>query len=135
MQYIDEDSDKYEKKKSITKLFQLSVTSLAFLAFGGYLLFLIIASIKGKNYNYVYDANATQIMSAMINTEINKRRRKKKKPIRGDNFGYKEEPSVERIRQRVKRNILDQQARVDEMYLILVNLCEGYRKVSGLDNV
>lgn len=39
-------------KKGIQSIFQISVTTLAFLAFGGYLLCLIVQAIKGKQ-NYM----------------------------------------------------------------------------------
>lgn len=37
-----------EKPGKIQKIFQLSVTALAFLAFGGYLLCMIVQAIKSK---------------------------------------------------------------------------------------
>lgn len=37
-----------EKPSKVQKIFQLSVTTLAFLAFGGYLLCMIVQAIKSK---------------------------------------------------------------------------------------
>ncbi|XP_050298533.1 uncharacterized protein LOC126737596 [Anthonomus grandis grandis] len=128
-----EEEEKYhEKKKSITKIFQLSVITLAFLAFGGYLLFLVIAAIREKQDYYNMNPNITQVMAAMVNSELTKRRRKKKKPIKGDSaFGYKEEESMEKLYpSKMKRNF-EQHIDVEEMYQVLVNLCEGYTKFAG----
>lgn len=44
-------------KKGIQSIFQISVTTLAFLAFGGYLLCLIVQAIKGKQNYYYMDDN------------------------------------------------------------------------------
>lgn len=43
-------------KKGIQSIFQISVTTLAFLAFGGYLLCLIVQAIKGKQNYYMDDS-------------------------------------------------------------------------------
>lgn len=40
-------------KKGIQSIFQISVTTLAFLAFGGYLLCLIVQAIRGKQNYYM----------------------------------------------------------------------------------
>lgn len=50
-------------KKGIQSIFQISVTTLAFLAFGGYLLCLIVQAIKGKQ-NYMMD-NGQQVGSSL----------------------------------------------------------------------
>lgn len=47
-------------KKGIQSIFQISVTTLAFLAFGGYLLCLIVQAIKGKQ-NYYMDMDDSQV--------------------------------------------------------------------------
>lgn len=47
-------------KKGIQSIFQISVTTLAFLAFGGYLLCLIVQAIKGKQ-NYYMDMQQSQV--------------------------------------------------------------------------
>lgn len=52
VQHEDSNSKKSGGKKSIQSIFQISVTTLAFLAFGGYLLCLIVQAIKGKHNNY-----------------------------------------------------------------------------------
>ncbi|CAG9764153.1 unnamed protein product [Ceutorhynchus assimilis] len=131
VQYVEEDK-KYEKKKSVSKIFQSSVTVLAFLAFGGYLLFLIIAAIKGKQYYnpIVYDPNTTQIMQAMINAQMNRKKKKRKKPIRGHGqIGYKTEEYLDNSR--VRRDMLNTDINIEEMYQVLVNLCEGYHRIAG----
>lgn len=43
-----------ERPTKIQKFFQLSVTALAFLAFGGYLLCMIVQAIKSKGLHYSY---------------------------------------------------------------------------------
>ncbi|KAH1026387.1 uncharacterized protein LOC125503015 [Dendroctonus ponderosae] len=125
----DEEGSKYQTK-GISKVFQTSVTSLAFLAFGGYLLFLIIAAIKAKQQNYMYDPNTAQIMQAMINAQINKRKKKKRRPIRGDgSLGYKGQDSLEFQPYKQQRAISHSDVNVDGMYKALLDLCEGYRKI------
>lgn len=49
-------------KKGIQSIFQISVTTLAFLAFGGYLLCLIVQAIKGKqNYYNMGNMDESQV--------------------------------------------------------------------------
>ncbi|KAL1505784.1 hypothetical protein ABEB36_005265 [Hypothenemus hampei] len=126
------DEDKYEKK-SVNKIFQSSVTSLAFLAFGGYLLFLVITAIKNKPQYYpMYDPNNTQIMQAMLNSEIH-RRKKKKKPIKGNSYySYKEDEeddSMKKMHKLFKQRNLSNELEIDNLYQGLIDLCEGYRKI------
>lgn len=45
-----------EKPSKVQKIFQLSVTTLAFLAFGGYLLCMIVQAIKSKGTTYYHPA-------------------------------------------------------------------------------
>ncbi|XP_060531603.1 uncharacterized protein LOC132705177 [Cylas formicarius] len=123
----DEDYKHEGGKKSVTTVFQLSVTTLAFLAFGGYLVYLVVAAISGKNYNYVYNPN-TQLMAAMINSHFNHKRRHKKKkrkrrPIKHGHFGYKEADEVSREKRAAGT---DEDGEV--LYRALVNLSEGCAK-------
>lgn len=43
-----------EKPSKVQKIFQFSVTSLAFLAFGGYLLCMIVQAIQSKGTGLVF---------------------------------------------------------------------------------
>jgi hypothetical protein len=51
------------KKGSISTIFQTSVTALSFLAFGGYLLCLIVQAIRAKNANMAMPTNAAVMPS------------------------------------------------------------------------
>lgn len=46
-----------EKPSKVQKIFQISVTALAFLAFGGYLLCMIVQAIKSKGTTYFHPAS------------------------------------------------------------------------------
>ncbi|XP_030747651.1 uncharacterized protein LOC115876092 [Sitophilus oryzae] len=122
--YDYEDGKKDYHKKDISTIFQFSVTTLAFLAFGGYLLYLVVMAIKAKNYNYPYDPNTTQIMSAMINAQLHKKKKKKKRPIRVNSnigsFGYRQPfDSISRSRRNAEYD-------TEDLYYTLLNLCKGY---------
>lgn len=57
-------------KKGIQSIFQISVTTLAFLAFGGYLLCLIVQAIKGKQNYYMDDSQVSYIQQLVIKVLI-----------------------------------------------------------------
>lgn len=56
-------------KKGIQSIFQISVTTLAFLAFGGYLLCLIVQAIKGKQNYYMMNMEEQGQVSIICSTE------------------------------------------------------------------
>ncbi|KAJ8922861.1 hypothetical protein NQ315_007896 [Exocentrus adspersus] len=77
--HYDDSSSSYKDKSSgIQSIFQISVTTLAFLAFGGYLICLLVQAVKGKTNDP--QSTATQIMSALISNANIKRRRPTRTP-------------------------------------------------------
>ncbi|CAG9854176.1 unnamed protein product [Phyllotreta striolata] len=76
--YYEDDHEKNSKKNKIQTIFQLSVTSLAFLAFGGYLLCLLIHAIKGKqNNNVMTNAAMIKTFATYVATKIRDVKKKK----------------------------------------------------------
>ncbi|XP_066248612.1 uncharacterized protein [Euwallacea similis] len=142
--YQFQENDEQPEKRKITKIFQSSVTTLSFLAFGGYLLFLVVAAVKGTNPNIVADPTATQIVQTMMNTALHKRkkkrkRKKKKKKRRkpftdGHHFGgfhYIGRGTLEEGMQEklvVERQMPHIKMKVDSYYDALSELCAGYAK-------
>ncbi|GJQ64996.1 hypothetical protein Trydic_g7158 [Trypoxylus dichotomus] len=104
-------------KGSIQSIFQISVTALAFLAFGGYLVCLITQAINGKN-----DTQQVIVMDSF------------KRPIRykqRPNIRYRspstKRPTIHRLR---KREIPeDDGIDVEQMYQALISISEGYTNV------
>lgn len=94
------------KGGKINTLFMLSVTTLSFLAFGGYLLCLIVQAIKGKGTNYSYNTTLTGTQPVMLMSGSIK---KKKPQI---NYGRK------------RRDVVEEDP--EEMYKVLIMLAEGY---------
>uniref|UniRef100_A0A6P7GEK9 Uncharacterized protein LOC114341397 n=1 Tax=Diabrotica virgifera virgifera TaxID=50390 RepID=A0A6P7GEK9_DIAVI len=83
-EYYEKDNSKSHKIQSI---FQLSVTSLAFLAFGGYLLCLLIHAIKAKQNTNTTNTVVTQALATFLANRIKKtknqnRFRKRKKNLK-----------------------------------------------------
>jgi hypothetical protein len=81
------------KKSSISSIFQTSVTSLAFLAFGGYLLCLVVQAIRGRN------GTTMMLNSAALNANTSKfvllgrrplfgKRRKRESKEKHESSGY-----------------------------------------------
>lgn len=108
-------ADKLHKTKGggkINKFFALSVTSLAFLAFGGYLLCLIVQAIKSKSYPYDPSMAATSQPVMVVAGTV-----KKKKP----QFNYG----------RRKRELWEEPY-ADDMYDMLIKLAEGYADWDGV---
>ncbi|KAJ8945406.1 hypothetical protein NQ314_009244 [Rhamnusium bicolor] len=123
--------EEYSKKDktSIQSIFQISVTTLAFLAFGGYLICLLVQVVKGKG-NYNYDSStATQVMSALLNAKIKKRRttrppqRLQQKPLRPS----RPTNNYRRRKPRPKREIFTD-TDLQSMYFTLIDLSESYTK-------
>lgn len=108
-------TDYLQKTKGgkINKFFALSVTTLAFLAFGGYLLCLIVQAIKNKStYGYDPSVSATSQPVMVVQGTI-----KKKRPQ--FNYGRK------------KRDAWDE-LDSDQMYNVMIKLAEGYATWNGL---
>lgn len=100
-----------EEKSKIQSIFQLSVTALAFLSFGGYLLCLIVNAIRAKQ---MAENNATatqqQILAAIINAQANRQpiritRLRRRKPRRPTNIRKTKlrRPSNVRKTQQIRR--------------------------------
>ncbi|XP_056636619.1 uncharacterized protein LOC130445127 [Diorhabda sublineata] len=105
--YYQENNVKNTKSSKIQSIFQISITSLAFLAFGGYLLCLLIHAINSKqNYNA---NNNTQINS---NNKNIRRQPRPKRDVIGSIGGY---------------------IVYDDMYFSLLNLSEAYTKYHTID--
>ncbi|KAJ8945437.1 hypothetical protein NQ318_009893 [Aromia moschata] len=116
-------------KTDIQSIFQISVTTLAFLAFGGYLICLLVQAVRGKTNNDM--TTATQIMSALVRSQL--RRRSTRAPQRVQrpaSNGYRRRP---RPRPRPKREARSSKASVEAMYHALVEFSEGYTKYHTVD--
>lgn len=109
--------DDSKDKGSIQSIFQISVTALAFLAFGGYLVCLVTQAINGKD--------GTQQVIVMDSL---------KRPIR-----YKQRPNI-RYRtpstrrptiHRLKKRELQENDKIDfeKLYDALISISEGYTNV------
>ncbi|XP_037039099.1 uncharacterized protein LOC119076440 [Bradysia coprophila] len=114
-----------EKPGKIQKIFQLSVTALAFLAFGGYLLCMIVQAIKSKGTTY-FHSNASMPMMVATSGKITAAKgsyyRKRKRPLR-----TKRQASYN------DTNFPDDKSAgpsPDDMYRILVMAAEGYVKLN-----
>ncbi|XP_059061799.1 uncharacterized protein LOC131854678 [Achroia grisella] len=103
-----------KKGSKISKLFSMSVTTLAFLAFGGYLLCLIVQAIRDKkNYASTTVAPTTFFLSS----------------------GIKKRPQFASYGRRKRENIRDtdlEQLDIppEQLFGALVQICEGYAKWS-----
>nr|CAQ53610.1 CG14797-PA [Drosophila melanogaster]CAQ53616.1 CG14797-PA [Drosophila melanogaster]CAQ53617.1 CG14797-PA [Drosophila melanogaster]CAQ53619.1 CG14797-PA [Drosophila melanogaster]CAQ53620.1 CG14797-PA [Drosophila melanogaster] len=74
-----------EKPSKLQTLFQISITALAFLSFGGYLLCLIVQAIKSKGTTYFHPvATATTSSSTSNVKRIKIYRRSKRSSVRPD---------------------------------------------------
>ncbi|XP_045774244.1 uncharacterized protein LOC123873442 [Maniola jurtina] len=93
----------------ISNIFSMSVTTLAFLAFGGYLLCLIVHAIKSKQNMVV----TTPTPTFFVNSGI------KRPQATFSSYGR---------RKRGKREVNDIDVPPEELYNVLVQLCEGYAK-------
>ncbi|XP_022112394.2 uncharacterized protein LOC110991365 [Pieris rapae] len=105
------DEDLYKKEDSkISHIFTMSVTTLAFLAFGGYLLCLIVHAMKAKQTSPV-----TQQPTFFVNSGI------KRPQTQFASYGRKKREAVELLEP-------------EEMFVALMRVCEGYAKWSA-DNM
>lgn len=129
----------------MTKFFQYSVTTLSFLAFGGYLLFLVVAAVKGNQFNQMVDPATTQIMQALINAGVHKKRKRKRKrkklkkkkrrplrkPVQVDSYyyGYKDYFKTDG-----RSSMVNSQSNIDYYFDVLSQLCAGYVKYTQYNN-
>lgn len=119
--YEYEDHDSKGGKKEMKNFFQLAVTALAFLAFGGYLLCLIVQAIKSKQMDQMTQMANMQMMAAILRRQIARKRTsrpRKTKPTRITKNGGKKRPRREAG---VWPN-----ADPEKMYYALVTLSEAY---------
>lgn len=101
--------DGYKKEVSkISNIFSMSVTTLAFLAFGGYLLCLIVQAVKSK---HSYSSNVPQ-STFVLNAGI-------KRPQTFASYGR-------RKRETEVPNEIDLPP--DQLFSALIQVCEGYAK-------
>ncbi|XP_046968253.1 uncharacterized protein LOC124535897 [Vanessa cardui] len=95
----------------ISNIFSISVTTLAFLAFGGYLLCLIVQAVKSKQNTIVTTPAPTLFVNAGI----------KRPQTTFSSYGR---------RRRARRGLQDLDVPPEEMFSALLTLCEGYAKWS-----
>lgn len=111
------DYEDSKDKGSIQHIFQTSVTALAFLAFGGYLVCLITQAINGN-----VNGNQVVVMSSL------------KKPIRYRKPNRYKLPTIKRPgSQRHKRNA-SPGINSEELYDALISLSEGYTQLHTADS-
>lgn len=116
--YDDDGWQKHGESSKISNIFSMSVTTLAFLAFGGYLLCLIVQAIKAKQmfYNTSTTAQpATFFVSAGI---------KKRPQTQFSAYGRRRRDDTE------ARSLQQIDLPPEELFSALLQLCEGYAKWS-----
>lgn len=124
-----EEHYEYEEKSKVQSIFQLSVTALAFLSFGGYLLCLIVQAIRSKQQA---ESNATatqqQILAAIINSQANRRpiRIRNRRPNNNRRPNRYVQRNKNRRPVRHKRDVMIPDINPDNMYYALVTLSEAY---------
>lgn len=104
----------YKKESKISNIFSISVTTLAFLAFGGYLLCLIVQAIKSKqHYNSTYPSPqpTTFFVSAGL---------KKKPQTQFASYGRWRRDN------RVQRSFRPIDLPPEQLFQALLHICEGY---------
>ncbi|CAH2258990.1 uncharacterized protein LOC120631756 [Pararge aegeria] len=93
----------------ISNIFSVSVTTLAFLAFGGYLLCLIVQAVKSKQSTVM----TTPTPTFFVNSGI------KRPQATFSSYGR---------RKRGRREVDNIDIPPEELFSVLVQLCEGYAK-------
>lgn len=109
---------KKDGHSKISNIFSMSVTTLAFLAFGGYLLCLIVQAVKAKQNNANY--NPQQPTTFFVSAGI------KKKPQAQFSSSY----GRRRRDMRVMRSFRQVDLPPEQLFDALLLLCEGYAKWS-----
>ena len=99
------------EKTNVQSIFQTSITALAFLAFGGYLVCLISQAINGKN--------SAQQQVVVMESLIRRPTRTPRRPQR------LRRPTTRRPRRRSRRDV-EVRSDVDEMYEVLASFSEEY---------
>lgn len=138
---VHEDSGDSKKsgKKSVQSIFQLSVTTLAFLAFGGYLLCLIVQAIKGKQS---YEMDAEEVVQYLINRPTRRRPVIRRRPVRRRKPSRRRttrRPTRYRRPSRQKKPVKRQRREVwpdadpEKMYHALISLSEAYTHYHSMD--
>ncbi|KAI8432176.1 hypothetical protein MSG28_004639 [Choristoneura fumiferana] len=105
----------HKKESKISNIFSMSVTTLAFLAFGGYLLCLIVQAVKAKQQYPPNTPQPTLFLSAGI---------KKKPQSQFTTYGRRRRDNRE------KRSLRQIEVPPEEMFSALLQLCEGFAKWS-----
>ncbi|XP_023941376.2 uncharacterized protein LOC112048178 [Bicyclus anynana] len=95
----------------ISNIFSMSVTTLAFLAFGGYLLCLIVQAVKSKQNTVVTTPSPAFFVNAGI----------KRPQATFSSYGR-------RTREKRELEEVDVGVPAEELFSVLVQLCEGYAK-------
>ncbi|XP_053608293.1 uncharacterized protein LOC128674045 [Plodia interpunctella] len=124
----DYEDSVWKKESKISNIFSMSVTTLAFLAFGGYLLCLIVQAVKAKEQ---YASAAGSQTTLVVNSAI------KKKPHIQSQFQPQFASYGRRKRDnRQHRKLENIDLTPDQLFSALLQLCEGYAKWSeGIDGV
>lgn len=109
--------DDSKDKGSIQSIFQISVTALAFLAFGGYLVCLVTQAINGKN--------GTQ--QVIVMDSLKRPIRYKQRP----NIRYRtpstRRPTIHRLKKRELQG--NDEIDIEKLYEALISISEGYTNV------
>lgn len=125
-----EDHSGKHDKTQVQKIFQLSVTSLAFLSFGGYLLCLIVQAIKGKQMaEDTTTATQQQILAALIRNQAVRRPYRRRRP----NNRLRKRNQNKRQPVRHKRDLVWPNADPEKLYYALVSLSEAYTNYHTTD--
>ncbi|XP_044749499.1 uncharacterized protein LOC123310156 [Coccinella septempunctata] len=127
--YEYDEHDHKKGGKDVKNFFQLAVTALAFLAFGGYLLCLIVQAIKSKHMDQMTQMANMQMMAAILKKQIARKRTsrpRRTKPTRTrKNNGGKKRPRRE--------TGIWPDADPEKMYYALVSLSEAYTNQHTID--
>lgn len=115
---------KKESYSKISNIFSMSVTTLAFLAFGGYLLCLIVQAVKAKQ-TYNAAIPTTQPTTFFVSAGI------KKRPQTQFASSYGRRKRENRFRRSLKMMDLPP----EQLFEALLQVCEGYAKWSERTDV
>lgn len=127
--HYEENNSKKSGKKSVQSIFQASVTALAFLAFGGYLLCLLIQAVKSKTTIMTMTTTTTTEATAAFfrPRPTRKRKRPTRRPVK---LQRPVRPYMTRPRE--KREIWPE-ADPESMYYALIHLSEAYANYHTID--
>ncbi|KAJ2951822.1 hypothetical protein O0L34_g13985 [Tuta absoluta] len=116
--------DSHHHSSKISNIFSMSVTTLAFLAFGGYLLCLIVHAVRNKQM-FAMAATTVQPATFFVSAGI----KKKPQVLSGPQSQF---ASYGRRRRsnRMERSLMDIDLPPEQLYSALLELCEGYAKWS-----